>query len=97
VAVVKSPFSGPQRPDPAAPWTSEEVAARLEHVFEMCTAEYHFIPGEDDWTALRKACSLIRSVCQVVEAVESDLDHLSRHADEEMCRAIDLVRGWPNE
>ena len=58
---MKSPFSGPQRPDPAAPWTSEEVAARLEHVFEMCTAEYHFIPGEDDWTALRKACSLIRS------------------------------------
>jgi hypothetical protein len=59
---VKVPFSGPQRSDPTAAWTNEEVAARLEHVFEMCTAEYHFVPGEDDWTALRKACALIRAV-----------------------------------
>lgn len=57
---MKQPFSGPGRPDPSAPWTNEEIAQRLERVFEMCKTEYQFTPGEDDWTALRKACALLR-------------------------------------
>lgn len=89
------PFSSSRRPDPTAPWTNEEVAARLERVFEECESEYHFVPSPDDWTALRKACALIRAIHLVVEAADPDLDHLRDHGDEELRRAIDLVTHWP--
>lgn len=63
------PFSSARRPDPAAPWTNEEVAARLEHVFEECESEYHFVPSADDWTALRLACDVLRLGCCRVSIV----------------------------
>jgi hypothetical protein len=53
-------FTSKPRSDPKAPWTNEEIARRLERVFEECESEYHFTPSQDDWIALRKACELLR-------------------------------------
>jgi hypothetical protein len=72
---------------------NEEVAARLERVFEECESEYHFVPSPDDWTALRKACALIRAIRPVVEAVESAESHTA--AEDAIHRVLDLVTHWP--
>lgn len=93
---MKGPFHSPPRPDPSAPWTAEEIATRLETAFTLCKSEYHYTPSADDWTALRKACSLIRTIKQVIEATESvDLDYLRDNVSEQLCRALDLVTRWP--